>query len=253
MRRAGGCCVLAVVLLGCGAALGAENPLERRIKELEAEVARLRGRVADLEAELAKRKAEASVTLRIGEPEDPEAADQLDQPLDEKAQAAVEAATERVARLAGDIGKHSRTSAAAEYKAAVERWAAASGARAVLLARHGQERMCAGALAKFRSGKDRTEAAQRTFETAAYTVAATFLDRWKKPDSAMRLAAAHGPKSISRAEAWGALCERTAAISGNRSHKALALRCYLRAVVVSNSASAKERVRALEAELKSSP
>lgn len=234
-----------------------ENPAAK-INRLEAQVAALQRRIAKLEAELgAKARLKPKIHVIVPEPGQPEEDNlALNQPLTDEQRAAVAKATADVNRLAADVRKHGgHTSPTRRLApdAVVGRWADASAKLVKLYAEYGQESACLTALARFRTWKDKSYASQRTFDEAAYNCASILARQWEKPESAMRIAARYGPKSRFKAAAWGKLCEDAAAATGKRTHKALALKCYLRAAVVGNERGAWQRARKLEAELKDKP
>lgn len=229
------------------------------VKRLEAQVAALQRRIAELEAKLgAKTKPGPKVLVIAPAPEPPEEEDKLalNQPLTDEQRAAVAKAAANVSRLAADVGKHGGHTSPTRHlarDAVVGRWADASARLVKLYAEYGQESACLTALARFATWKDKAYGSQRTFEEAAYNCGSILARQWEKPESAMRLAARYGPKSRFKAAAWGKLCEEAAAATGKRTHKALALKCYLRAAVAGNEQGAWQRARELEAELKGKP
>jgi len=237
-------------------ALAQEEDPAAKVKRLEAQVAALQLRIAELEAELgAKAKPQIHVIAPApGQPEEDKLA--LNQPLTDEQRAGVAKAAADVNRLAADVVKHGgHTSPTRRLApdAVVGRWADASAKLVKLHAEYGQESACLTALARFRTWKDKSYGSQRTFDEAAYNCGSILARQWEKPESAMRLAARYGPKSRFKAAAWGELCEDAAAATGKRTHKALALKCYLRAAVVGNERGAWQRARKLEAELKNKP
>ena len=233
----------------------AQETLTQKVKRLEGEVTTLRGRIAELEATLAAKDTPASkMTIEVYDKEGAKAdGPVLNQPLDEEQRAAVAAATEEVDALAAEARKHGgklSASPGVSRDAVVGRWAEATKKLAELYAECGQESACLTTLARFRAWKDKSHGSQGTFDAAAYNCGKAFAEQWEKPDSAMRFAARHGPKSRTKAAAWGKLCESAVKATGKRTYRALALKCYLRAAVVGNDQAAWRHVRRLEAELK---
>ena len=233
----------------------AQETLAQKVKRLEAEVTALKVRIAELEAALAakdKPKPKMTIEVRPEEEAKPDGPD-INQPLNDEQRAAVAAATKKVDALAAEVRKQdAKVSASpkASRDAVVGRWAAATKKLAELYAEYGQESACLTTLARFRAWKDKSYGSQGTFDSAAYNCGKAFAEQWEKPDSAMRFAARYGPKSRTKAAAWGKLCEGAAKATGKRAYKALALKCYLRAGVVGNDQGAWQHVRRLEAELK---
>jgi len=256
------CAIIAItasiVTLCAAPALAQEEDPAARIKRLETQVTALERRIAELEAELdAKAKLKPKVHViapASGQAEEDKLA--LNQPLTDEQQAAVAKAAAAVNRLAADVRKHGGPTSPTRRlapDAVVGRWADASAKLVKLYAEYGQESACLTALARFSVWKDKSYGSQRTFDEAAYNCGSILARQWEKPESAMRLAARYGAKSRFKAAAWGKLCEDAAAATGKRTHKALALKCYLRAAVAGNERGAWQRARKLEAELKDKP
>jgi len=244
MRHAGVVFAVGLLALGAGVASGSEADLNREIGQLRAKVKTLERRVAELEAQLGRRPGTAVPVKR--EPV-------VDGPLDDAQRAGVNRAQAKVSRLAAELRKHgSATSGLAKAGAkAAANWATSSRELIALLASYGQASACLSALAKFSAGRNASAGARRVFEQAALQCAGTFAARWQSPDSAMRIAATYGPRSRDLPTAWGELCENCGAETGKRAYKELALRCYLRSVVMDTKQPALwKRVRRLEAELK---
>lgn len=252
------CAIIAIIAAAtlCSAAPArAQEALAEKVKRLEAQAAVLQRRIVELEAELAeKAKPKQQLTVEVRgdkatEPDGPV----LNQPLDDEQRAAAAKATETVDRLAAELHKHGGNVAASpnlSRDAVVKRWAEASKKLVELYAEYGQERACLTTLARFHAWKDKSHGSQGTFDDAARNCAKTLAGPWKKPESAMRIAARYGPKSTTKGVAWGKLCESAAQATGKRAYKALALKCYLRAAVAGNERGAWQSVRRLEAELK---
>jgi hypothetical protein len=252
------CAIIAIIAAAtlCSAAPArAQETLAEKVKRLEAEVAVLQRRVVELEAELAEKakpKRQLTVEVRGDKATEPDGL-VLNQPLDDEQRAAVAKATETVSRLASELQKHGgnvSTSPNLSRNAVVKRWAEASKKLVELYAEYGQESACLTMLARFHAWKNKSYDSQGTFDAAAHNCAKTFAGPWKKPESAMRIAARYGPKSTTKGVAWGRLCESAARATGKRAYKALALKCYLRAAVAGNERGAWQSVRRLEAELK---
>lgn len=266
--------VAVVAMLGfaftaVSAAHAAEPAATRDVDDLKARVAALEQRVRALEARSTPRSV---VVIDYAKARGRQERRALNAPLAAAGEAAIGDARSAVARLDEEVLLHDAPVAQAagiDRESAVARWAEASARLVVLLAEHGQEAACLTALAAFRTGSDRTYAAQRTFERAAYDCAVALGDRWQSADAAMRLAATYGPRATDLGEAWGRLCDSCADAAANAppsasvsasadapataNCRALALRCYLRAVVVNPGLPyAWQRIRELEARLKPS-
>ena len=246
----------AVFAMLCSAAPAwAQETLTEKVTRLENEAAALRRRIAELETALAaKSKPKSKMTIVIHGDEEAEAdGPVLNQPLDDKQRAAVAAATKAMDALAAEAGKRPApvsSSPVVSRATTLARWAEATKKVAELYAEYGQEKACLTTLAGFRTWERKSSGSQTAFDATTYNCAKTFAEQWERPNSAMRIAARYGPKSRTVAVAWGKLCESAAKMTGERAHKELALKCYLRAAVVTNDRDAWRSVRRLEAELK---